>query len=168
MIRILIHLVARCAVAGLRLLDLNLLAIERDVVLVGDSVHGCIVLERQEAEAAAFLLLLIVHDDNFHHLAVAAEEHSQVGLGDVGGQAAEEDLREGTATGFGLLQRPRIALLRVDGSKSVGLYIWLVTDVIPYVFIFIDCGLFTPGYKHQNNALAYLPSKLCGPDCKTI
>lgn len=145
MVWVLIHFVARCAVTGLRLLDLNLLTVERDVVLVGDSIHGCVVLERQESEAAALLFLLIVHDDNFHHFAVASEEHSQVGLGDVRGQSAEENLREGATTGLGLLQRPRIALLRVDGSKSEDLYIWLATDVTPYVFIFIDCELFTLG-----------------------
>jgi hypothetical protein len=61
-----------------------------------------------------FLLLLVIHDDYLHDLAVAAKEHPKVSLGDVRGQPSEEHLGV-SASAFRLLQRARIARLRIDG-----------------------------------------------------
>lgn len=64
------------------------------------------------------LLLLVIHDDHLHDLSVAAEEHAQVGLGDVRRQTAQEHLGIAAAA-LRLLQRARVARLRVDGSAGV-------------------------------------------------
>lgn len=64
------------------------------------------------------LLLLVIHDDHLHDLSVAAEEHAQVGLGDVRRQTAQEHLGIAAAA-LRLLQRARVARLRVDGSVGV-------------------------------------------------
>jgi len=75
---------------------------------------GGLLLEGEETEAAGLLLLLVVHDDHLGDLAVASKEGAQIGLGDVRGQAAQEDLVAAALLRF--LQGARIARLGVDGA----------------------------------------------------
>lgn len=174
LIRILIHLVVGRAVARLRLFDLHLLAVERDVMLGRDAIHRGVVFERKEPEAAGLLLLLVVHDDHFHHLAVASEEHPQVGLGDVGWEAAEKDFREGPAAGLWLLQGSRVALLRIDGParrrEAEKVCVGLVADVIPYVFDFVrlTCRPSCAARTATRSARCWDQRRFCGSRVKYL
>jgi len=109
-------------------------------------LNGGLLLEGEKAEAAGLLLLLVVHDNHLGDLAVAVKEGPQIGLGDVRGQATQEDLVAAALLRF--LQSARIARLGVDGAT-----VERVRSVLQHV---VDVG----GIGEGNEAKAARPAAL--------